>query len=216
MAILPEFLPNELHYIIPLAERHGGDARVALYDHRLGRHVQYAERLSADEIVPLRQLYAEISTKGHGPLINRWYWEHNCEDTCPNETTWPVYGLLFLFAQLAELDIEPFNDWAVCLEEKKDTELLDWSKLPPSLRYLAEPAERYGRIQFDDRIDEFLQEQMTPDEKVELQALVQRYEQDWKPINQWLNEFRMTEHSEARLVYFTGHLLGTGCDMGLW
>ena len=108
MPISPMFLPSELHYIIPLAEQHGTDARVAHYDDALERHVRYGERLSAEDIEPLRQLYTEISAKGHGPLINRWHQSH--WGTCPAETTWPIYGLLCLFRQLGELGIVPFND----------------------------------------------------------------------------------------------------------
>jgi hypothetical protein len=215
MPISPEYLPSELHYIIPLAERHGSDARVAQYDHRLGRHVAYAETLSAEDIHPLRRLYTAIRAKGHGPLINRWHQSHDCKGTCPPETTWPVYGLLCLFAQLARLGIAPFSDGVICPQEKEETETLDWNKLPSSLRYLAGPAERYGRLQFDDPIYEFLQERMTAEEQAELRALNQRYGRDWEAINRWLDGFSMTEHPEARLVYFTGHLLGTGADLGL-
>src|SRR5262245_27818351 len=114
MPISPEYIPSELHYIIPLAERHGSDARVAQYDSRLGRHVEYAETLTEDDIEPLRHLYAEISARGHCPLINRWHQSHDC---CPPETTWPVYGLLCLFAQLGRLGIAPFSDGAVCPQE---------------------------------------------------------------------------------------------------
>jgi hypothetical protein len=113
MPISLEFLPSELHYIIPLAEQHGTAARVAHYDSALGRHVQYAERLSAEEIEPLRQLYAEISAKGHGRLINSWHQSHDCKGTCPPETTWPIYGLLCLFRQLGSLGITPFNDGVI-------------------------------------------------------------------------------------------------------
>src|SRR5438270_146490 len=148
MPISPEYLPSDLHYIIPLAERHGSDARIASCDRQLGRHVEYAETLTEDDIEPLRQLYAEISAKGHGPRINRWHQSH--WGTCPAETTWPVYGLLILFAQLAELGIAPFSDGVVCPLQTDEAETLDWSKLPPSLRYLAGPAERYGSLQFDD------------------------------------------------------------------
>jgi hypothetical protein len=102
-----------LHYIIPLAEQHGTDARVAHYDRTLGRHVQYAERLSAEEIEPLRQLYAEIRDRGHAPLINGWHQGHDCKGTCPPETTWPVYGLLCLFRQLGNRCVAPFDDGAV-------------------------------------------------------------------------------------------------------
>jgi len=110
MPISSNYLPNELHYIIPLAERYGSDARVAEYDHRLGRCVRYGEKLSAYDIEPLRQLYSEIAAKGHGPVINDWHQGHSCKGTCPPETTWPIYGLLCLFAQLGTLGIAPFND----------------------------------------------------------------------------------------------------------
>ena len=113
MPISPEYLPSELHYIIPLAEQHGTDARVAHYDPDLDRHVQYAERLSAVEIEPLRRLYSEIITKRHGPLINGWHQGHDCKGTCPAETTWPIYGLLCLFRQLGSLGIAPFTDGVV-------------------------------------------------------------------------------------------------------
>jgi hypothetical protein len=216
MPISPENLPSELHYIIPLAEQHGTDARVAHFDRTLGRHVQYGERLSADEIEPLRRLYAEIRAKGHGPLINDWHHSHGGKGTCPPETTWPVYGLLCLFAQLGKLGVAPFSDGEVGPQERRTAEALDWSKLPTPLRYLAGPAEVYGGLQFDDPIYEFLQERMTAAEQAELRAVSQRYGQDWEAINRWLDEFPMTEHPEARLVYFTGHLLGIGADLGLW
>ena len=215
MRISPEYLPTELHYIIPLAERHGSDSRIAKFNKRLGRHVKYAETLSAKDLQPLRQLYNEISSRGHSPLINSWHDDHSCKGTCPPETTWPIYGLLCLFAQLGSLGIAPFNDGAVCPQEVKQTAPLDWSKLPPSLRYLAGPAEVYGGLQFDDPIYEFLQKRMTADERAELDALSKRYGQDWEAISRWLDEYPMTDHPEARLVYFTGHLLGTGADLGL-
>jgi hypothetical protein len=213
MAISPAFLPPELHYIIPLAELHGSEARVAHFDHRLGRHVKYAENLSPEAIEPLRKLYTEIRAKNHGLLINRWHHGHSGKNTCPAETTWPVYGLLCLFAQLSELGIPPFNDSAVRPMEFREE--LDWSKLPPSLRYLAGPAEVYGGYQFENRIMDFLQTRMTPDERVELQALSIRYGEDYEGIERWLDEYRMTQHREAALVYFTGMLLGLGSDAGL-
>ncbi len=113
MPISPGYLPSELHYIVALAERHGSNARVAQYDRRLGRHVQYAETLSEADIEPLRHLYAEICNKGHGPLINGWHQNHECNGTCPPETTWPIFGILCLFLQLGGLGTVPFNDGAI-------------------------------------------------------------------------------------------------------
>jgi hypothetical protein len=211
MRISPEHLPAELRYIIPLAERHGSEARVAHYDHRLGRHVQYGETLSSEDIESLRQLYAEIRAKGHSSRINSWHRSQSGE-TCPSETTFPVFGLLCLFAQLGKLGVAPFNDGTV--GPQKAVEELDWTKLPASLRYLAGPAEVYGALQFEGRIYEFLQDRMTTDERAELEALNQRYSQDGDAIDRWLDQYPMTGHPEARLVYFTGHLLALGVDCG--
>ena len=91
----------------------------------------------------------------------------------------------------------------------------DWNKLPPELRYLAASAEVYGSLQFDDPVYDFLQHRMTPQEQVELKALSQKYECDGDAIDQWLDQYPMTIHAEARLVYFTRYLVGTGCDLGL-
>lgn len=216
MRISPEYLPGELHYIIPLAERHGYEARIAKYDERLGRHVPYSETMSEGDVEQLRQLYEEICSKDHSGAINSWYQNQTGEvRTCPSETTWPIYGLMCLFGQLGSRGIAPFDNGAVAPAERKSVAALDWSKLPVPLRYLAEPAETYGSLQFDDPIYEFLQDRMTPAEQVQLRELSQRYDQDWDAINSWLDEFPMTEHREAGLVYFTGHLLATGADLGL-
>ena len=93
-------------------------------------------------------------------------------------------------------------------------ETLDWSKLPAELEWLAAPAERYGRLQFDDPIDDLLRA-IGPAERAELQALGRRWAESWPAIDAWLDTHRITAHPEARLVYFTGHLLGTGLDAEL-
>lgn len=212
LKISPEHLPPELRYIIPLADRHGNEARVKHFDHRLGRHVSYAENLAPNDIDELRTLYEEIRAKDHSELINRWY-SASRETGCPAETSWPIWGLLCLFSQLGELDIAPFNDGAV--GPMKFPEELDWSKLPAPLRYLAGSAEVYGAYQFDDKIQDFLQSRMTAEERDELKLLNERYGRDFDAVNRWLDEYPMTKHPEARLVYFTGHLLGMAHEAGL-
>ena len=213
MPISPEYLPSELHYIIPLAEKHGTDARVAHYDRALGRHVQYGETLSDEEIEPLRALYAEISTKGHGPLINSWHQGHSGKGTCPPETTWPVYGLLCLFRQLCNCGTAPFTDGAVGPEERKVA--LDWSKLPPDLSYLAEPAARYGDFQFETRIMDFLEREATDADRGALRALGPLVLRDEGAIDAWIDRLGISKHREAALVYFLLHLMALGNDAGL-
>jgi hypothetical protein len=91
---------------------------------------------------------------------------------------------------------------------------LDWSKLPPELGWLVTPAEKYGRLQFDDAIYAYLRE-LRPAERSELQEIGRQWGEAWPAIDAWLTAYRMTTHPEARLVYFTGVLLGTGADAGL-
>jgi hypothetical protein len=210
IVISPEYLPPELHYIIPLAQRHGSDARIHEFDPKLGRRVSHAEKLTPKDIDELRALYCEIREKDHGPAINRWHKDKEWRN-CPNETSWPVYGLLCLFGQLSELGIEPFTDGKVRTMEFPVE--LDWSKLPPELRYLSGSAEVYGAYQFDDRIFEFL-DRMTDDERTELIALNERMSGDWDAIDAWLKKYSMVEHKEAALVYFTMYLIGMAGDGG--
>jgi hypothetical protein len=92
---------------------------------------------------------------------------------------------------------------------------LDWSKLPPTLAYLVGPAEKYGHYQFEDRIFEFLRGMSEPD-KQELTVLVQRTIPDNDEIDRWLDEYSMTKHREAALVYFFQHLLALGNDAGFF
>lgn len=94
------------------------------------------------------------------------------------------------------------------------TEVLDWGKLPPNLAWLATPAERYGHYQFDEPILEFWR-QATPEEKAKLRAIQHRWSDECEAIESWLDTYNMTRHPEARLVYFTQVLLGTGDDCGL-
>lgn len=209
IVISPEYLPQELHYIIPLAQRHGSEAPVGRRDSKTGRVVTYAEKLSHQEIDELRGLYCEIREKEHGPAINRWYKEK--WRNCPNETSWPIYGLLCLFDHLNELGIAPFTDGKVRTMEFPVE--LDWNKLPPEFRDIAGSAEVYGSYQFEERIFDFL-ERMTDEERAELIQLNERMSRDWEAIDGWLNKFSITEHKEAALVYFTVHLLALAGDAG--
>jgi hypothetical protein len=57
---------------------------------------------------------------------------------------------------------------------------------------------------------------MTAEQRVELTTLLRQTIADEAAINAWLDEFPMTKHPEARLVYFLGHLLATGNDDGFF
>lgn len=94
-------------------------------------------------------------------------------------------------------------------------ESLDWTKLPEPLRYLAIPAEKYGRLQFEDRILDFLENEITETQIQELRDLATRTQRDHEQIERWLDEYNIVKHREAALVYFTEHLIALARDEGL-
>ena len=94
-------------------------------------------------------------------------------------------------------------------------ESLDWTKLPEPLRYLAIPAEKYGQLQFEDRILDFLEDEITETEIQELKDLAKPMDRDWELIERWLDEYNIVKHREAALVYFTGNLIAHARDVGL-
>ncbi len=93
---------------------------------------------------------------------------------------------------------------------------LDWSKLPPNLAFLAEPAGKYGGFQFGDKIYGFLN-RMSETERAELTALVVKWKKpESEELARWLDMYPMTEHREACLVYFLFHLVALGNDAGFF
>jgi hypothetical protein len=92
-------------------------------------------------------------------------------------------------------------------------EILDWSKLPPRLRYLAEPAEKYGSLQFEMRILDFLESEASESDLENLRELNRLTLRDEKLIDEWIDELGgLTKHREAALVYFLLHLIALGND----
>jgi hypothetical protein len=92
---------------------------------------------------------------------------------------------------------------------------LDWTKLPTGLRYLAEPATKYGELQFENRIMDFLEREATVADREALRALKPLVIRDEGAIDAWIDELGITEHREAALVYFLLHLMALGNDAGL-
>jgi hypothetical protein len=91
---------------------------------------------------------------------------------------------------------------------------LNWDKLPVELRYLAPAAEKYGHLQFDEHISDYLHYDALPDEIRELERLNVVIERDARLISRWLHEYSICADNEARRVYFLDYLIRAGHDMG--
>ena len=63
------------------------------------------------------------------------------------------------------------------MEYQSEVVPLDWSKLPPELHYLVEPAEKYGKYQFMEDVCNFI-DRMTPAEYEELLEAERRGKED--------------------------------------
>lgn len=86
---------------------------------------------------------------------------------------------------------------------------LDWSKLPDGLDYLISCADRFGAIQFDEQVDEFIKT-APEEERAELKMLAIRLwkeTDDGHSVVDWLRHTSIVEHPEAARVYFLLNLL---------
>ena len=115
-----------------------------------------------------------------------------------------ILYMLFLFDDFSKMDIEPFNRRHSHLIVRAPT--FDWEKLPVELHFLSIPAERFGGIQFPAEVTECL-EHLTTETKDEFGLLVKQINANPGAVDRFLDEYRMTEHVEARLVYFLWSLL---------
>jgi hypothetical protein len=96
-----------------------------------------------------------------------------------------------------------------------DNENLNWLKLPHYIQIFANLFEKYGNFQFDQRIYDYLHHETASQDVEELRRLSELFETHGDSINNWLDQYNMKMHPEARLVYFTRHLVGTACDLGM-
>ena len=81
--------------------------------------------------------------------------------------------------------------------------------LPGELHYLIDPAMRYGKYQFSEDIDRFIDN--ADDELLEqLQQIRRRYDDFGhdKILDVWMRKYRMTEYEEVARLYFLFSVIG--------
>lgn len=91
----------------------------------------------------------------------------------------------------------------------------NWNNLPEEMKFLIPYAEKYGSLQFDDPIYDYL-EKCSKKEKLEILELEAKMAgRVDAAIPKFLDDFPMTKHEESSLIYFLGHFLALGHDVGL-
>ena len=191
-------------YLADTARKYGKDEIQVV-----GQHQRIIDLLTADDLVALATTYEAIEQREDAYALSRWI-EVEDDDGLKVERRQALM-LLFLFGGLARRGMEPFVNRRGGLQSRARPPL-DWSKLPDDLRYLAEPAKKYGKHQFHEQICAFL-DRMTADEEDELRRLDQRTRKDQVKISAFLRTHSLTQHQEACFVYFLiGLLDGVGFD----
>jgi len=87
--------------------------------------------------------------------------------------------------------------------------IYNWDLLPKHLHFLCAPAEKYGKLQFDDRIHAFF-DRIKNSEINALQDVSNKYLVHSKEIEKWLDSFSMEEYIESRRIYFLFYLISIG------
>ena len=112
-ADLTRSICRELHYIILLAEQHGTDcAKSPTSTAPSVGTWQYAERLSDEEIEPLRQLYAD-QRQGAWPANQQLAPEPPVQGHLPAGDDVTGIRAVVLVPAARNLDIAPFNDGVI-------------------------------------------------------------------------------------------------------
>lgn len=153
-----------------------------------------------------RDVYAEIESRDDWKEFYRWL--KSLSDEYLSEMQL-CRAMLFLFNEFSTMNVSPFN--------RRDTHFItdppqfDWSKLPDELHFLVKPAEQYGGIQFPAEVAKCLNE-LTEEEERKFNRLIVEIEKRPGQIDRFLDKYRMTEHPEARHVYFLWSLLAQYAD----
>jgi len=158
MADDPRSLPARYAYVADVVRKY------TLPDEPMEEYTRAAARLSDAQLKEIGAVYAEIDRRGDMWGISEWI-EGQGVPT-PRE-----FQLFVLFEVLKRTGIEPFAHGDV--EYSPPAKRLDWSKLPPDLAYLREPAMKYGVYQFDEDRERLARE-ITDGELVELFRLAKR------------------------------------------
>jgi hypothetical protein len=200
-------LPERFQYLRNVVEKYGG--RAVSYLPATGESPE-VDALSARDIEALAAAYDEVVSRQDTRGIAEWL--HKEGSTDPAHITNSAFNIFAIFEVLAGRGKQPFASRRADVLSIEIEEVFDWSKLPEELEYLAEPAAKYGKHQFENQMDHFL-ENATEAEIEEIAVLAERVRFDWDRIQRWLDEYELTKHPEAAAVHALTGIMELG---GFW
>lgn len=216
-------IPARFDYIRDVVLRYARQGR----NHDPAEWRQSLAALSPAQLREIAEVYDRMAAGDDTPALLAWIhavspgirrvwreWQDRYEEAerlgLPEPAEPPLvpraHRLFDLFEELAALGREPFTSRRVQYEPPAP----DWTHLPERLRYLIEPATRWGTYQFDEQIDE-LERTIRPEDRTALRALARRLRDsgDWAPALDWTSSLSWTDHREAALMHWLLSVLMT-------
>ena len=213
----PYRLPHEFSYLNDVIEKYTEDTCS-----EIDRAFELPDELGPEQLTELAAAYREILNRDHVRALSTLAEQHDkafdrvWKEWCAVSTSYEDRGLraprelepqhrprahmlFWVFEGLARKRIPPFNLREV--QYSPPPVMLDWSKLPEALRYVREPAMKYGKLWHPDHRDRFAR-RMTRVERKELKALAERLRStgDIERLWEWERQYRAVDHKEAQLT----------------
>jgi hypothetical protein len=221
----PYRLPAEFGYLNDVIEKYTEDTGT-----EIGRAFELAGELGPEQLTELAAAYRQILSRDHMHALSALAEQHRkafdkvwrewcaiCESHQERGLPTPLElepqhrprakMLFWVFEGLARKRVPPFNLREV--QYSPPPVMLDWSKLPEELRYVREPAMKYGKLWHPDHRARFAR-RMTRAEHKELKALAKRVRStgDIERICEWERQYSALDHPEAQLTMVLLAVLG--------
>lgn len=222
-----ENLPDRLEYLRPvlraytlprhdrtfedpraLADELGDDGLRELAD-------AYREIVRRDDVHAL-SAWAKADENRYDAQRKRWLAVNDAREArgeaCLPEDVSPIRPrgrqLFYVFDRLAERRLPPFAMREV--QYSPPPVVLDWTKLPEDLRYVAAPAKAYSEFWGPANRKRLARRlAVAPQEKAQLVALAARMRPtDYGRLDEWLRAYPLEDHPEAELVFTLLAVLG--------
>jgi len=164
---------------------------------------QFIAAIDGATLAELAAAYQEIDRRQDSYRLSRWL-QHIFEERKPDfreKRFAQQLGQLFvLFEQLAEREISPFDSRQVAYIEPFQKP--DWDNVPDELRYLIEPAQKYGGSLSEVEILKTLESGNDADMEL-LTAVAEkvRLNGHYQLLLDWLKQFPSDKHEEAKILY---------------
>jgi hypothetical protein len=112
-------VPERFQYLRnAVLDERPADLRVWQYDHQLGRHIRPYETITPEELPDLARVYEEICRRDDNVAILDWIEDAgNAPKPSVRGAACYIQGLLFLFRDLADLEVTPFSERPILAEK---------------------------------------------------------------------------------------------------